>query len=516
MSRILCDDPIIIYHPNVVHYLTSAFYIMRGDDVVLLSPIDVDNIYEDSHTFLLNNFPLPCQVDDIDKYCAIDNNGEMFPIYIEVQCGCCPCCIARKMNSYQQRLEFELLTEVPHTTNLFVTLTYKNEFLPPWSNLERSEITSYIKRLKTFISKHCGSEFASSMKFLYSGEYGKRNTHRPHFHICVLHFPEEILLQEYDIFQVRLLFEYLWSDKANSKVADSLPFSEYYLNSYGTLNSSAEVYYDKYVKGSVYVEPIEDGNLGKYVGKYVSKMSNIQKAVSLPAPINVESETIYNAKLSSIKDYIRKPTFVRMSTNMGMSYFNSHIAPQLSSKMENNYSYLDLDGKVKKDCAVCSYYINKLFPTVSRVVSPEIRKTITTVRLELYNLMQRKYFGGYNLKKLLKLPYINGRAFSPLKRCLDKITYIGKNGVSVYDRKYNTYIHSNISENYHRTMERVYNMIKYLDDYFTANNDMITDVKLKRDTFIRNCISKITDSALEVQRTRLRRQYRDIQLSIKM
>ena len=101
-------------------------------------------------------------------------------------CGKCLYCRQQKASEWNRRLELEYLD---HKTSSFLTLTYKetNPFTD-YDNFAKSreltytDIQTFMKRARRHIEyKYEGQKF----KFFCSGEYGKRNTQRAHWHLLI-------------------------------------------------------------------------------------------------------------------------------------------------------------------------------------------------------------------------------------------------------------------------------------------------------------------------------------------
>lgn len=68
---------------------------------------------------------------------------------------------------------------VQHESTLFVTLTYRNDDLPP--TLTKRHLQLYLKRLRKALSRE---QPAIRIRFFAAGEYGE-GTHRPHYHLLL-------------------------------------------------------------------------------------------------------------------------------------------------------------------------------------------------------------------------------------------------------------------------------------------------------------------------------------------
>lgn len=102
---------------------------------------------------------------------------------LTLQCGKCPKCKIRRVNQWI----FRIMQEQKNSTSAyFVTLTYKNKFLPrtqrKLGTLKKSDLQNFIKRLREY-EKEDGNP--SIIKYFAAGEYGTE-TKRPHYHAILL------------------------------------------------------------------------------------------------------------------------------------------------------------------------------------------------------------------------------------------------------------------------------------------------------------------------------------------
>jgi len=88
---------------------------------------------------------------------------------ITLPCGQCIGCRAEKRDAWATRITCEAKM---HKTNIFLTLTYDNEHLPPDHSLTHAHWQQFAKNLR----KRLGP-----FRFFMVGEYGDR-TSRPHYH----------------------------------------------------------------------------------------------------------------------------------------------------------------------------------------------------------------------------------------------------------------------------------------------------------------------------------------------
>lgn len=74
------------------------------------------------------------------------------------------------------------------SNNFFITLTYKNEYIPKNKNGHNTLKPEDLKRFIKSIRKHFERQNHTGIKYLASSEYGTK-TMRPHYHICFFNLP---------------------------------------------------------------------------------------------------------------------------------------------------------------------------------------------------------------------------------------------------------------------------------------------------------------------------------------
>lgn len=92
---------------------------------------------------------------------------------LELPCGKCDSCKLRKAKEWALRCWHE--TQL-HDHSFYVTLTYADEHLPLYEDLNHSHFQKFMKRLR----KNTGAKITYYM----CGEYGDQ-THRPHYHALI-------------------------------------------------------------------------------------------------------------------------------------------------------------------------------------------------------------------------------------------------------------------------------------------------------------------------------------------
>lgn len=97
------------------------------------------------------------------------NDGSL----INLPCGQCIGCRLERTRQWAVRIQHE--AEL-HEHSSFVTLTYDDEHLPPFGNLQYHDVQKFLKRLR----KHTGTK----IRYYLCGEYGDLNR-RPHYHLIL-------------------------------------------------------------------------------------------------------------------------------------------------------------------------------------------------------------------------------------------------------------------------------------------------------------------------------------------
>lgn len=103
--------------------------------------------------------------------------------YLDVSCGKCNQCKAKKVKEWTFRIEQEIQSS---SSALFVTLSYKDSYVPTtklgYNTLNYKDISDYIKRLRRRSEKN--DKYTQPIKYFAVGEYGPE-TYRPHWHLII-------------------------------------------------------------------------------------------------------------------------------------------------------------------------------------------------------------------------------------------------------------------------------------------------------------------------------------------
>jgi hypothetical protein len=117
-----------------------------------------------------------------------------------VPCGRCRTCINAKIASWLFRLEQH---QKIVSNARFITLTYSNTYLPLiWSDFHQKEVSTLnridIQRFMKRLRQEQIRKFKNKLPLSYIavGEYGKRFSKRPHYHLIIYNLDERIDVQK--------------------------------------------------------------------------------------------------------------------------------------------------------------------------------------------------------------------------------------------------------------------------------------------------------------------------------
>jgi len=116
---------------------------------------------------------------------------------VEVPCGQCIGCRLEYSRQWAIRCVHESSL---YTFNIFITLTYDEDSLPPFGSLDKKHFQDFMKRFrKRFkgydpVVKDDG-DVHYPIRYYHCGEYGEKNG-RPHYHAIIFNFrfPDQVLL----------------------------------------------------------------------------------------------------------------------------------------------------------------------------------------------------------------------------------------------------------------------------------------------------------------------------------
>lgn len=118
-----------------------------------------------------------------DQYKFYRSHGIREEQFLKIPCRKCLGCALDRKNQWASRC---LIESKKWSSNLFVTLTYDEQHVPP--ELCRKDFQNFMKRLREW----CSRNGKPSPRVYYRGEYGE-HTYRPHFHAILFNFSLEDL-----------------------------------------------------------------------------------------------------------------------------------------------------------------------------------------------------------------------------------------------------------------------------------------------------------------------------------
>lgn len=301
--------------------------------------------------------PLPrkakIQYDELeDCYYMNVITGEMIPCYLEVPCQKCLICRDRKAQQWATRVTCEGNYHV--NCPWWITLTYNDVYCPP-EGLVKRDLQNFFKRLRERVSRVVGEDIR--LRFVAIGEYGG-NTARPHYHAVVFGLPN------LDPRQVLNLMEHAWSTRISFKKFRSV------MNIYEDRakdltfvtsdKNGKSMYYLRY--GFCYVKPAHD-NTPMYLAKYMFKPE-----------INTPKNCTPNFCLSSRKNGI------------GYDYIQDYMDYHRMNPEVTTIKFLNVHTAKLCEFGIPNYFKDYWFPTPSKIIPDECRKSFEVVRDEYARL----------------------------------------------------------------------------------------------------------------------------------
>lgn len=320
---------------------------------------------------VFRGLPFLTDVKDIDKFFFITEEGEIVYCFKAVACGHCANCLTKKLTSYMQRVDFAVQEsrEVP----LFVTLTYNDRHLPVLGHCRR-HLQRFKKRLKRNLEnflirerhydRSAARNAVTKVKFLCRSEYGHVDG-RVHYHCLVFGFPRLRGNFVRNKYETTHFMQFCWRLNEMSYTSN-LPYMSYaeYCKTYPQV-FNREPYYDKWSFGFVNVEWCDDGTkVASYVCKYMCKDVDDVQFVEGTDPLTKKP---YKLKTKYRTDG-KLRNFTDCSRNLGVEFARSL---QVTRGSVSYASFLDNTLHTRR---LCAYYIDKLFPSPSRVVPSVVRK----------------------------------------------------------------------------------------------------------------------------------------------
>lgn len=185
---------------------------------------------------------------------------------IQVPCGQCIGCRLERSRQWAIRCVHEARQHEDVNGNAFITLTYRDERVPPGASLNKSHFQKFMKRLRKALSP-------IKIRFFHCGEYGEINA-RPHYHACIFgySFPDKEFLKITDtgekLFISKILVD-AWIDPDGKELPAPKNWVGYYnpkaygYSTIGNVTFESAAYVARYITKKITGEKAE----GHYAGR---------------------------------------------------------------------------------------------------------------------------------------------------------------------------------------------------------------------------------------------------------
>lgn len=263
---------------------------------------------------------------DSEKYSYRKPNNIDYEKSIVVSCGRCPACRKEWRTHLAQRVRYELL-KYNFNERCFITLTADEDHLDevfPNSSLDHAYFQKFIKRLRSHLEYYKIPH--KPLKYLVSGEYGKHNTHRPHFHLILFGWKPDDLKPEmyktkkgYQAYTSELLAEKWGAGKV--QVGDVSEHTAPYMVKY-ICKHSEEKKYEKCKK--LEIMDTFDFETGEVNGKTFIKVDGRKSIFKNPTPLRDKKGKLIvdeNDNYICVDKVVKPPYIVYPREMLGVDYF---------------------------------------------------------------------------------------------------------------------------------------------------------------------------------------------------
>lgn len=391
MKHINCLNPQLILNPVIKQSLYKFDCIVfdgLSHDItdsqrydILYKEISIAKVFKLPfvHTFDRDSFwdkykvnysKLGSRLGDFEKVCddmnkrldnLLDNSylynretSEMLPLYIYVPCGHCDYCNMKKLSSLAQRAEFAFQESMKPA--LFVTLTFNNEHLVALD--DKKPFVKFKKRLLKALKSNYPDLMDSDLKFICTSEVGSKG--RLHYHCIIFGFPVISPVESECQYYTRKLIQYCWREPQRVGRA-YLSFRNYYLSYPQSTN--IKMGYDSRSYGYVNVEFVDKArSTVKYILKYAFKHFD-----------------------DSDKMFWRS-----VSVRLGCKWLQT-FKPYLLQSNDGSFQYRDFMSGDVKTVHLSKYYLDKLFPSYSKLLPVEFRNAYFDCQSLCTSILNNKY-----------------------------------------------------------------------------------------------------------------------------
>lgn len=361
MIRCNCLDPVLIVNPQLTQAVarfdkivvdgrmrsisgSERFDILNGDksvSTILRIPYahSLSKKFKEQHSTQELRLCYHRLYDFVDHSFLLNSEtGETLPLYQFVPCGKCDVCNSKKLASYAQRCSFAL--QESGVPAYFVTFTFNKEHLIPVE--DKTLFQNFKKRFKHAVSKNFDCD-PSSIKFICTSEIGRHG--RLHYHCVVFGIPFLSYHEPEHKYYVRKLFQYCWREPDRLTAFRYLSFKEY-LRKYPQ-STNIKKYYDPKSYGYINVSQVKNTkNAITYVLKYAFK---------------------------DLTEQSENHCWRSVSINLGLEFAKKY-KPYVLSSHDGKFDFKDIASGEIKHVALSSYYINKLFPSESKLIPVQFRR----------------------------------------------------------------------------------------------------------------------------------------------
>lgn len=197
-------------------------------------------------------------------------NGKFDPAYVDmypkgdvikIPCGKCLGCQLDRSRTWADRMYLEYLSSGKKA--IFITLTYNDEEVPKIIDQESGELTGLTLDVRDtqLFWKNLRKHFKKPIRYFLCGEYGKRNTMRPHYHAIVfgLDMHEDFPDYKDNCLKVNEIGQPTWSSKILEDIWKKGRVS------LSPINYKACAYVSRYCMKKAYgIEPPYEGALKEF------------------------------------------------------------------------------------------------------------------------------------------------------------------------------------------------------------------------------------------------------------
>lgn len=289
-----------------------------------------------------------------DQFFAITDYGLVVDFFVAVPCRTCSACRCLMVNSIRQRILFAI--QETRTKPLFVTLTYNDAHLPCGRQVFRVDVQKFLKRLRRYLERH----YDARIKVYYVSEYTPV-TNRPHYHLLIFGFPylaKDAVLNQFMRYH---LIQYCWREPDVR-----MSFRQYRIKFPMVFKRPKD--YDPCSFG--YVDLVEVCSLGvvNYLCKYFHKNVDDLREYETHDPLASHPDKLIKHKSKYFRKDFTRRNFRGCSINLGVDFVRSHV-----KKSSNEITFTDWLTRRVQSLRICGYYMQKLYPSLSRLVPIQVR-----------------------------------------------------------------------------------------------------------------------------------------------